>query len=172
MSSLGVDDITARFAVVWRNFSADAAGQHIEHAYDEIPRILSPAVLPCVITFPGQSTYNRDNYGEAMEETRPYRCVLFIASATLGNLETGKAGVEPYITPALNYFAARPGLEDDTDTLPRNVVLDMEILNDEGYIISEYPIGIDGNNQPVLGLFHGTAFNFEVKTVHQITYKD
>lgn len=172
MSSLGVDDITARFATLWRNFSNDANGKHIEMAFDEIPRLLLPALLPAVITFPGNGIEDYD-YGETIiEETCSYRCVVFVSSVTLGNEQTGKAGVEPYITPAITYFAARPGLEDDTASAPQNIVGRSRVLNHEGYIISEYPIGSDDSGRPILGLFHSTAFNFEVKTVNKITYKD
>lgn len=170
--TLGVDDISARFAVMWRNFSADANGLRIETAFDEIPFTLQAAMLPAVITFPGGATYNYDQYGETIVgETRTYRAVLHVA--TMGNEETGKPGVEQYIQRVRNYFAARPGMEDDTQAQPRTVVAMCRLINDEGYIFAQYPIGgLDRNGQPMLGFFHAVAFNFEVETIYQITYKD
>lgn len=170
--TLGVDEISARFAVMWRNFSADANGLRIETAFDEIPFTLQAAMLPAVITFPGNATYSRDAYGEdTLQEIRTYRCVVHVA--TMGNEQTGKPNVERYISRARHYFAARPGMEDDTQSNPRTVTTQIELLNDEGHIFAQYPIGgLDTSGQPLLGYFHATALNFQVETIHLITYKD
>jgi hypothetical protein len=173
MASLTVSQVSARFATMWANFSNDDNGLRIENAFPAIPRILNAALLPAVIPFPGNGVYTRDRYGEAIiGETRSYRCVLYVSSATMGNIQTGQTDVEGYFTPVRNYFAARPGMEDDTESAPKTVVAKLDILNDEGYIMAEYPIGINDTGQFTLGLFHAIAFNFEVHTFDTVTYKD
>lgn len=160
-----------RFAIVWQNFSADANGQRIETAFKTIPRIVSPAQLPCVIIFPREATYNYDDYGEnIVSETRKYEAQLMVSSALLGNEQTGEVIVEPYFSAVRDYFAARPGLEDDTETQPRTVVEECHITGDSGYVKAEYPTG--SGSDVGMGIFHAIIFTFEVIEIASITFKD
>lgn len=168
---MSVATTMTRFATVWKNYSLDSAGQHIEMVFDRIPRLLYPAHLPAVLVFPGAGTYNYDQYGEnIVAETRSYRCVIAVSQATLGNMETGEIMVEPYFDSVRDYFVARPGLEDDNASEPQDIVCQARPTGDSGYFIFEYPAGLaDGEG---LGLFHAVDFTFEVKELASITYKD
>lgn len=156
---------------VWKNFGSDANGRRIQTAFPNIPRTVQPAQLPAVIIFPGAATYDYDEYGEnIVSETRKYRSLLLVSSALLGNEQTGEENVEPYFSRVRDYFAARPGLEDDTENEPHTVVVECHIVGDSGYVKAEYPTGT--GIEVGMGLFHAIEFNFEVEEVANITYKD
>lgn len=163
----------ARIALMWRNFATES-GLRIEKAHDRIPRIIQPAELPGVMIFPSPATYNYDQYGEqVVSETRQYRSMLCVSAASLGNIETGQDFVENYFTPVRDYFAARPGLEDDTaaDT-PGNrqtVVARARLISDGGYILFEWPSAASGGSP---ALFHAIEFIHEVEELAHIEYQD
>lgn len=164
----------ARLATMWRNFATES-GLRIETAFDNIPRVIYPAQAPFVVIIPGEGRYNYDQYGEqVVSETRQYRCVLGVSIATLGNLETGQDVIEPYFSAVRDYFAARPGLEDDTATdVPGNrqtVVAKARILSDSGYFIFAYPSGLSDTEGE--GLFHAVEFLYEVEEIAHIQYED
>ncbi len=168
---MSVATTMTRMATVWKNYSLDANGQHIETAFDRIPRLIYPANLPAVLIFPGPATYNYDDYGEnIVTETRSYRCVIAASQVTLGNMETGEVRVEAFFDSVRDYFAARPGLEDDNASEPQDIVHKARIGNDSGYFIFEYPAGLADSEG--LGLFHAVDFTFEVIELASITYKD
>lgn len=162
-----VSFVVARFATVWGNFSTDADGAHIETAFPRMPRNLIPAHLPAVITSPSRATHDYETWGSgARLETRRYRCVVVIQLALSGNDEIGEVGVETYLDKVPDYFAARPGLKDDSASEPQNRVHLAQLVEDGGYILFEYPSGSQ------LKLFHAAEFFFDVQEINQITYKD
>ena len=168
---MSVTTTMTRFATVWQNYSDDANGQRIEKTFDRIPRQIFPAHLPCVVIFPGAATYDKDQYGEQMvKETRQYKCVVAVSVATFGNMETGETLVEPYFDTVRDYFAARPGLEDDNAVQPQDRVMMSDIQGDGGYFIFEYPSG-NGEGSG-LGIFHAVEFSFEIQELVKNTYKD
>lgn len=166
---MSVTSTMTRLATVWQNFSVDDNGQHIETVFKRIPRVIFPAHLPCVLIFPRPATYDYDPYGEnIIAETRIYRCVVCASQATLGNMETGETFVENFFDKVRDYFAARPGLEDDNAAEPQDVVCQSRPLGDGGYFIFEYPSSSDAGTD----FFHATDFQFEVKELVSIIYKD
>lgn len=168
---MSVTTTIARFVQVWKNFSSDVNGRRVETAFVNIPRVVYPAQLPCVIIFPRAAQYNYDEYGEnIVSETRQYECQLMISSALLGNEQTGEEAVEPYFSLVRDYFAARPGLEDDTASEPQDVVMECHITGDSGYVQAEYPTG--QGTDVGMGKFHAIIFTFEVIEIASITFKD
>ena len=178
---MSVETTSARIAQMWRNLSADTSYSniHIEKVFDSIPLVVLTAHLPAVIIFPGEATYDYEEFGEDMiAETRAYRSVLLLASAVAANYEeVGQLQLAPYFAAAKAYFAARPGLEDDSQAdTPGNrqdVVYEAHITGDRGYVPFQWANGSDPNGPGGgLGLFHAVEFTHTTTEIDSITYQD
>lgn len=176
---MSIETVTTRLALMWRNFSTANPTLRIEKAFDELPLILTTNMLPAVLIFPRRATYDFGEFGEEIEsETRDYGSVLCVAKAAATNTtELGQVKLMPYIRAVTTYFAARPGLEDDTHVdEPGNrqdVVYRARFTGDTGYLPFQWADGSDPRGPTGgLGIFHAVEFTHEVEEIIAITYVD
>lgn len=132
-----------RIAAMWGGISG------ISTAFPTIPRALQDAQLPASVVFPGAASHNRntDNASDnqTIEDIRIYKMVLYIENAAFGTEGELVVDADPYFDAVLNHFAARPGLELDSQ-FPNQAesVFDAVLLRDNGLQVGPYPLGAQG----------------------------
>lgn len=153
-----VSAVRSRLVTVQENITG------VKKAYRHVPRVIQPSEVPAFITFTGSSTYDMAGYGEEeFGEPRLYRMVLFIQEVGAGSEGKAEAAAEPYIELVQDYFNARPGIEDDSATAPRESVFDAQLVGDDGIQFRQYPPG-DGQ------MYVAIEFRLLVTEIKDISY--
>lgn len=135
--------------------------------HPNIPRVIQDAELPAVIVFPRRSDYNLTDYGETMVgKPRLYDVVCYIKKVSFGTEEEGETALEPFIERVANHFLARPGLEIDGESLPREVVFDVRVIGDEGIQALPYPPIAEAD------VYWATTTHLMVEEIEDIAYQD
>lgn len=134
--------------------------------HENIPRVLQDANCPCAVLFPAEAAYSISDLGnQTLETARRYRIVVFIENALYGTASQGQVIIAPFFDAIADYIVARPGLPLSTISPPRPVVGETSLVSDEGYSLTEYPIGSQK-------LYHSIEFVLEVIEIENIVYAD
>lgn len=123
----------------------------VQTAFTNIPRELQDAQLPAFVVFPGPATYDRDTLGESMLLiVREYNLILYVNNAQFGTEGQTQIEVDPFFDAVWTYFAARPGLELDSEGPTGQSVSEYIaiLLSDGGLQVGPYPIGGGGATPP------------------------
>lgn len=157
-----------RLAAMWGEING------VRTHFNNIPRRLQDAQLPASVVFPGRATHaygpSSDNTEEFITETRVYRMVLYISNAQLGTSGQGEIDADPFFDSVLSHFAARPGLELDSEGAQQSVsVLDAALLTDGGLQVGPYPLGNGAEPSPE---YIQIAWDMQVTELIEIHYED
>lgn len=141
-------------------------------AFVQIPRRLQDAQLPASVVFPGRATHSKSDLGEQLiHEVRIYKMVLYIANAQFGASGQTEIQADPFFDAVLQHFAARPGLELDSEGAQQSVsVLNTALLGDGGLQVGPYPIG-SGGTEPTPEYLQ-IQWDLQVEEIIEITYED
>lgn len=116
----------------------------IKHGLAYVPRILTPEMLPAVIIFPGEATYDVPIAGETnVLVTRLHRATLFYDLAAFGTESQSETGLIALVDSIALYFLGRPQLELDTQSEPKEIVFRAQLLRDSGFTVLNYATASD-----------------------------
>lgn len=143
----------------------------IQTAFTQIPRMVQDAQLPAMVIIPGPATYDYAvESAQILTETRVYQLVLLVQNAAFGTSGDDQLQADPFFNAVRDYFAARPGLELDTQAEPRiPAVLDAKLLGDGGLGIGPYPLGGGGPDTPN---YVQIRWQLQVRELAPIYYRD
>jgi len=153
----------ARIAAMWGEING------VRTAYANIPRVLQDAALPGAVVFPGRATHSKSDLGEQLiHEIRVYRMVLYLSKAAFGTEGQLEIETDPFFDTVLQHFAARPGLELNSEGANQTYsVLTVELLNDTGLVVGPYPLSGQGSDEYVQ-----VGWDLQVEEIIEITYED
>lgn len=125
------------------------------------PRILTTAMLPCVMFFADDLT-PVSRGGNMTTKNRVIRAVLFTEMIGMGSQDGGYEKTDPFFSAVEDYFEPRTtlALADGTTDLTH------EYMNDEGETQTPYPTGGDK-----VGQFWTITFKHQFTIVKQVIYK-
>lgn len=151
-----------RIAAMWGEING------VRTAYANIPRALQDAALPGAVVFPGRATHAKDETEAFIHETRIYRMVLYIEKAAFGTEGQGEIDADPFFDSVLLHFAARPGLELNSEGAQQSEsVLDAEMLTDGGLQVGPYPLAGQGTPDYIQ-----IAWDLQVTELIEVNYQD
>lgn len=144
----------------------------IRTAFVNIPRKLLKAQLPATVVFPGRATHSKSSLGEQMiDETRIYKIVLYVDEAAFGSEGQTELETDPFFDSVLQHFAARPGLELDSEGAQQSVsVLNAQLSADGGLVVGPYPFPSAGP-EPSPDYVQ-IQWDLQVEDIVEINYED
>lgn len=134
-----------------------------------IPRRLQDAQLPASVVFPGRATHSKTDLGEQLiAENRIYKIVLYINNAEFGAAGQTEIQADPFFDTVIQHFAARPGLELDSEGANQTYsVLTTALLGDSGLTVGSYPLAGQGGDEYIQ-----ISFDLQVQEIIEIVYHD
>lgn len=125
------------------------------------PRIMTTAMLPCVVLFADALVTVSRSAGRTTK-TRDVRAVLFVEQFGFGSEDSGYDQTDPFFDRAEDYFEARTTLAKADGTTD----LIHEYMNDEGETLTPYPTGKNETGQ-----FWTITFKHQFTVVKQVIYQ-
>lgn len=143
----------------------------VQTAFVNIPRTIKPAQCPASVVFPGRATHSKTDLGEQLiHEIRIYKIVLYVDMAQFGVEGQTELETDPFFDSFLQHFAARPGLELDSEGAQQSVsVLNTALQTDGGLQVGPYPLGSATTPPPD---FVQIQWDLEVEDIVEIDYQD
>lgn len=133
----------------------------IQNVQATAPRIITTAMLPCVVLFADVLT-PVDRGAMNTVKTRDIRAVLFAELFGMGTDEGGYDIIDPFFDRIDTYFEARTTLAKADGTTD----LQHEYMGDEGETVTPYPTGSSQGGQ-----FWTATFNHRFTIVKQVIYQ-
>lgn len=125
------------------------------------PRIMTTAMLPCIVLFADALT-TVDRPGGMTVKTRDLRAVIFVDLLGMGSENGPYEKTDPFFDSVDTYFEARPTLALQAGT----TTLNHEYMGDDGESLTPYPTG-----GTTLGDFWTITFKHRFTIVKPVIYE-
>jgi len=129
---MAVDQIKKRLAAMQSNING------VVKAYPQMPKKHNGS-FPIFTNHAGPATYDLRTFGEqAMLRPRTYIMRLWVKQVGLDTEYAPEEDAEPWFDIVAQYFAARPGLELETEDAPSGIEFDAELVGDSGIQLRQW----------------------------------